>query len=1739
MAITSFLNKPTGEKAKTELAPETKSGITSFAQTSQPSKVVAVPAEKKVVIPETKVPLVLPTTGKIPGLSDGSEKLLLPTPDTTIPGMVKGIPEAPVKPFFDESLKNIEDNVTYKNNTPFPDSVDKRVRDIGAGFAGQMLQLPKGIKNIGNVIAGSPLTSGDWTDRLAATGQKYSEVTDKVLYGDQPKPFSAKLASGAGNMASFFVPGTGVGKLGMAGEYLLANSVRFAKYAPAVAALLGQGTMATLESSQEAGQIYDDVLQKTNDPVKAQEETEKGFLGNIILAAITNKFSGYFEALEPGVKNVLKRVVGAFVSEGGQESGQQIIQNIASGASNIFDGVAESGIIGGILGSGATVGSANVFNADGTVNKEKVIEVLNQTQAEPIDLTTPTSDVAPSENQSGVEQPAPEFTNEEIQQFIDQNKQDENNNFTASEEGQITADIADQLKGITDTYNQFTEEQKNSSLGKDVEAIVNDLQKQLDEVQTQYVQKRHPEIVEKVKKQKEAKRIVTEEIKGEKIEIDGEKFNRPDAVVTKTQVKKLLKDLDTETIQMEVVDRGGKKALYYKDAGRNLEFNLLTSALGLVNNDNLKVGDKVSVSEDDLQTKGASSKTAFRAVNEEGKVLASKPESKKKTEENTSEKKIPRGPVQIDKFEKRDTTGIAKPEDFKIYKKTAELIKKYATRVAEGNVQRGALGTFNPNNLTIRTKGLNSFAVAVHEITHSLDMLNFVTKGTMNVTGYSVTGNPIYDKNTAEYRKALNQVYMENYGTATASEKLGTRMKEGYAMLLERYTEAPKYTEERYPFAVKEFLQPGGKYYRPVVGEILKDLKQITGEYQTLSASEKILARVTHDNNITGKESFLNTEEMVRTQVADEVYPIQKFARIAGVEGSQQDPSLFIRHYSRTGSYFANNVEGENGYWSYKNGEFQKKFDENWGSLLKTLEEKNLRKEFDAFLVARRVHFDYKNLNELTENIKKLEDIQKRIEAEIDYGGMDKMEGTSILLDVKEKLQTAREERDNLKKVLYADQMAENVAAEAYTEQKDKFVEEEQLFDKLTKADLDLMVSEDVGLITQDEYERLSSQEGYASFKREFYNEIVGDENSPGKGSKNGKASSLKQRHGSSRTIISPLLSGIKNHSEILQKSMKQVVYNKMAALAKTGNVDNFMEVVPLTKSVDEKTGMITYPQDNKSDIIMGRVNGRRVPVQTDAFIKNTLDNLVDFQSIGNVEKVFQGFNRMFSKGTTSSFPPFAVTNMVLDQFTAWSNTKHNYKPFITPAKMLLNKMMDKKGEDAKYFKEYLVLVGDRLAIGKAQEMSANEMAEYIAGERNGVLKVLDKINKGLDFLAAPAQFTESLTRGSEYVNARKAGKSQVEAMEQAADLTGSFARIGKLGGKIKNVGMGKTLVKSVPYFNAGIQITDKLYRQLKTKDGAKKLALVTGVITAANVASMALLIANGTDDQKEIFKDLSGSDLSKYLFLPSPDGETLIKVRLPDFFLMPSAVINMMIAQQYLDVKYTVNDFVDAMTAFIPTPLNITKPKEALMGTIPEAIKPALKVMTNTEDFPRIHPLEGQGQQQKPSEDRFTPSTSALSKYLGGFTGREIGLSPIQLDTLITGYFGRVSGYATGKPGVYNASSTFTQKQYFEGGRRMQQYYTTKKAVDEDYTANKISDKKKKDLPLTDEEKRIDTVHKIVHGYTPNDVPGVKEERVKGVEDLLDDYKEAQTKGDKLKMTILIKKINDRMQEVNKFEYE
>lgn len=1101
--------------------------------------------------------------------------------------------------------------------------------------------------------------------------------------------------------------------------------------------------------------------------------------------------------------------------------------------------------------------------------------------------------------------------------------------------------------------------------------------------------------------------------------------------ITKTQVGTLLRNI-AEFKENPVLTVNEKGNLSF--TGKSAQFEIVPKALGLLSKEALIPGQTIRVNTQDF-LKADKEKTNIRVMQGD-EVYASK------------------GTTTIGKFEKTDANVEGKP--FKLFEKTQEFIKKYAGMFGEGYNPKGTTGVFYKPSTNIFIKGRNDISTVAHEVTHFVDDKLGVSNKVK-----------IESKKNSEIREDLTDVYVSFYPGGSEKHPLQKRIVEGLATFLQKYMENPTEMKALYPELVNSFLKPGGDYYNEVFPEMVKDLRSIVDEYQSLDALSQVGSRVQSGKTQYDKNTFMNVGEKIYQQLFDDIYPFEKMAESQGKQMTADDLSLWTRLYQNHVNMAHNNLLGSHGYYAMNdNGEFFKKFDFNWKTLVKDLKKAKLTEDFGHYLVARRTYFTYRELFELKKLVKELE-IKSRKNPENEQ--------------LTEAYDIVKKEFDDLRQVLENDGITDAEATAAYNQGKTKFIEYEKTFDELTKADLEFLHNKNVQLVNVSEFEKLTSTQGYAPFQREIFNEIIGEQEIGEATTKigGGKVSALIRRKGSSKAILNPLFGAMKNHVEIMKKGMQQIVYNQL--LDNTKSFPEFMQEVPLEKSINPKTGEVYFPQSKDKNIIMARRNYKRVPILVNnEVIRGVINDVFTYQNVGIIGQVWQSFARIFTKGTTAAYAPFAITNTTVDQISAAANTMNNYIPIYDGLKNIGKVIAKRDSLEAEYFAEYMFLGGERQTMVTWQDKSPNEIFELIDGEKKGLMKVIKALETGVSWASIPSKYSEIFTRATEYIKARKAGKHQVVALEQAGQVSIPFHHMGKMGGSI-----GRAVIRGVPFANPSFQALGIMLKRMSTKEGARRYLFVAVALMATMLADLMYVATQASDDQKRQYKDLDPKMLTKYVFIPKPGGRDFIRIRVPDNLAMPGAIMNMIIADKILNTKYTAGEYITAGTAFLPDQLNLTDPARALLSSIPQIVKPGMEVALNRKDFPTVTDIEPQSVQNLPSGYRTTDQTSWLAKQIGEKTG----LSPIKTDFLISGYLGRATGPLTGKPGAYNPLKGMDQKYYFQTGRTMQQYYDIRQQVLEGKTANKKLGQEIDYVKIAQANAKIKLVDKLMGFYQKIDV--------------------------------------------------
>lgn len=1046
--------------------------------------------------------------------------------------------------------------------------------------------------------------------------------------------------------------------------------------------------------------------------------------------------------------------------------------------------------------------------------------------------------------------------------------------------------------------------------------------------------------------------------------------------------------------------------------------------------------------------------------------------------ENSNLKSVIGNTVGIDKFS--GGQRLPSVQEFKLSQKMLNLMKKHApdSLIAESkNRPRNTLGVYYTGTGNIYLKALNDMGTAAHETVHAID----------NDTDY--IRNTMQEKQNSNYRKELRKIYLNEYPTASESAPALVKLKEGLAMLLQKAIENPAYVKANYNQAFETMLK------NEKLKSFYEDARSIVNEYQGLDSVGKVQSRIVneklHTPEIVKKKPFLNFKDKMITEIFDSQYPIQKLAREGGVLETKNNPYLWTRLNSNINQIIANNINGSSGnyYTIGAGGDIEKRFDYNWKTLYNKLRGKT--DLFDTLLVSRRI-YEYQNK---IDNIKQQIKNEKALYKTTKNAEIKKAAGAKIL-DLLNKQQA-------LQQILKNDGISKDIATDSYnTLIKDKdFSEALNMYDSMVRSDLDLLHNKEVGLINDDLYSELIQNKGYAPFKRAEYNEITGDgEERLTKYISKGKVGSLKARKGSELSIVSPLNAALQNHNEIMRKAVQQVIYNKIGSIA-----DKFPEIfqkVPL-KTGKTTDGAIVFPQENNPNILMTRQQGKRIPYEVDKNIKKAIDETLTYESRHLIEDVLVKTGKLFTNLTTTLYPFFAPVNILRDQPAAFVQSQNGYIPLLTQSKILKAIAQNPQGDEARYLREYLDLAGTRHTLLGLKDNDPKEIEKLLLGDTKGIIDTAGKMGQtALDVLAIPSEYSEVATRAGEYILSRKNGKSSVEALEEAARVAAPFHHQGRFGGRV-----GRSVVKSIPYFNATLQVIAQAGRSLSKKSNASKFAFVTALMALGTAAANQYFQTHASEEEKQDHKNLTAQQLSMYMFFPDKKENSMTRIPMEQIYYTFGNLLNMIYNDKKYGYDYKAKDYIDAATSFMPSQFNIFEPEAALISLIPHLPKTVLSGLLGKKTFPQVMDIIPKSLQRKEPRMQFDENTSELAKWVGD----KFNISPIMLDYYINNILGRTARFGLNF-NDWNAFNPFKQKSYFSSGRLIQENYKTREKYKGLENSRDNLDReltKEEQKWIKDNAKKVEGVDDLLSAY--NDI--MKNNKQNGIEDLTEKQKEIRRK--------------------------
>lgn len=490
-------------------------------------------------------------------------------------------------------------------------------------------------------------------------------------------------------------------------------------------------------------------------------------------------------------------------------------------------------------------------------------------------------------------------------------------------------------------------------------------------------------------------------------------------------------------------------------------------------------------------------------------------------------------------------------------------------------------------------------------------------------------------------------------------------------------------------------------------------------------------------------------------------------------------------------------------------------------------------------------------------------------------------------------------------------------------------------------------------------------------------------------------SSPVKRFKGSTRDIIDPLESIVKNTFQFYNAVERNHVGRTFAKLADKNGVGQIVERVNGNKAKTDNTFNVWE-------------NGEKVTYETTPELIQTM-RMLDKDQSNMVAKILSYPANWLRAGATLS-PEFILRNPVRDMIGASIYSKHGFIPVVDTFKGL--SLFLKKGE----------LYWEYMKSGAAHAAMVSLDRDYLGGQLRDIMsresKVTKLIKNPIEVLRAMSEATEMATRLAEFDNARKGytgvsnrlfGKDRKpltarEAALESRDITLDFSRRGSHTKKANQV---------IAFFNATIQGADKMARAFK-EDPRGMTVKTMLYITLPSI----LLWYMNKDDER--YQELPQWEKDTFWIIPGKENMYRIPKPFEAGVLFGTSFERML---QYFDDKKNNRKSV-GFKGFGDRVIDSLAP-----SFMPTAMIPVVEAMTNYSLF-RQRNIIPQSQENLPARLQYGANTSEVAKFVGD----KINVSPYIVDNTIRGYGGGLAGLGlSGIDAATGAKENNASKKWYE----------------------------------------------------------------------------------------------------------
>lgn len=392
-----------------------------------------------------------------------------------------------------------------------------------------------------------------------------------------------------------------------------------------------------------------------------------------------------------------------------------------------------------------------------------------------------------------------------------------------------------------------------------------------------------------------------------------------------------------------------------------------------------------------------------------------------------------------------------------------------------------------------------------------------------------------------------------------------------------------------------------------------------------------------------------------------------------------------------------------------------------------------------------------------------------------------------------------------------------------------------------------------------------------------------------------------------------------------------------------------------------------------------------------------------------------------------------AFSNLPRDiqtMFNYSKQTKNPAKLFSGIASAYLNSVKEANGKEVSpLYREYLAMGGGNTGVWQGSEKYAADIRKSLNSTGLNKKGNADHFYKHpvSSFFGAISVLSDTIEQGPRfaiYSLCRQQGMTQQEAFHEATDITVNFRRHGT---------NSKAANAVIPFFNAGIQSTDKTIRYFTGEDlkGTKYTAKQRGkiifqrwaflAVTSMIMTAIEYALNHKSKDDKENYNQLSNHVKNSNFLIPLGKGKYFALTKSHELGI-PSSAMERILELTQDDQDHAYDDFAAYATSnFLPSivsdlaemPFNVASKglydasKDALTGAISSTGIFGVGAAINANKDYLGSPIVSSSLEGKVPKQQYTARTSQAAYLMGQF----LNLSPQQID-----YFGKnvLGGYWT-----------------------------------------------------------------------------------------------------------------------------